>query len=310
MGLGGLFRRPRLAEVCGNLNRITVGKKLQKRFPGFRIPDRERRGRGGREWGGRGGRGGERAGACSCSILFHFRFVLQIQRLRFKWRQRAGLHGFTLPASLMLARAELACVVISLLLASAAARLTDWRIAFENPVTMLASGSITISAFASYALNAEHTHPLPSGWYLALYIDGVLQRVSRVARIEHTFASPEAESLWIHAEVCMEDPYATRIACSSSAFFSVAQQDLPDDAPQDWKLAAPAGTDDLHLGTLGLHAVLALPAAVIRVLAATEHMGCFIGNALEYGTTNASANVTLSRSGCRMRRLATLFCQR
>jgi hypothetical protein len=249
---------------------------------------------------------GERAGAVACSILFYL--ILQNPRLCFKWHQRADLHEITLPASLMLARAELACVIISLLLASAAAHLTDWRIAFEKPVTMLASGSITISAFASYALSAE-SHPLPSGWYLALYIDGVVQHVSRVARIEHTFASPEAESLWIHAEVCMEDPYATRIACSSSAFFSVAQQDLPDDAPQDWKLAAPAGKDDLHLGTLGLHAVLALPAAVIRVLAATEHMGCFIGNELVYSPTNASANVTLSCSGCRVRRLATLFCQ-
>ena len=210
-------------------------------------------------------------------------------------------------APAMLIRAELYYVIISLFITSAAAQLSNWRVAFEKPAMMLASGSITTSAFATYALDTE-LRPLPHGWHLALYVDGVLQHSSRSARFEYTFASSEAESQWIHAEVCVEDAYATRIACSSSAFFSVSQQELPDDASQDWKLDVLTGKDDLHLGTLGLHAILALPAAVIHVFTAIEHMGCFIGNELAYCSKNSTANLTLSCSGCRVRRLATLLC--
>jgi hypothetical protein len=207
----------------------------------------------------------------------------------------------------MLIRAEY-YAIISLLLASAAAQLTDWRVAIEQPVMMIASGSITIMAYASYALDAE-SRSLPDGWHLALYVDGVLLHVSRSVRIEHTFESPEAESLWIHTEVCLEDAHAARIACSSSAFFSVSQRDLPDDASQGWKLDALTGNDNLHIGTLGLHAILALPAAVIHVMTAFEHMDCFIGNKFANAPTNSSVNLTLPCSGRRMRRLETLLRQ-
>ena len=219
------------------------------------------------------------------------------------WLANEQLTIHTAPAMLMRAVSH---VIISLLLTSAAAQLTDWRVAIEKPVMMLASGSITVSAFASYALDTESS-PLPYGWHLALYVDGVLQHASQSARIEHTFASPDAESLWMHAEVCLEDAYAARIACSSSAFFSVSQRELPDDASQGWKLDALTGKDDLHLGTLGLHAILALPAAVIHVLTAIEHMGCLIGNEFAQSPTNLTAKLTLSCSGCRVRRLATLL---
>ncbi len=196
------------------------------------------------------------------------------------WLADEGLKVHSASAMLIHAT-EWSYLIILLMLASAAPHLTDWRVAFEKPAMLHASGNITISAFASYALDVE-PHQLPTSWYLALYVDGVVQHSSRSARLQHTFASPEVESMWIHTEVCIEDPYATRIACSSSSFFSVSQQELPDDVPQDWKLDGLPGKDDLHLGTLGLHAVLALPAAVIRVLGATEHLGCFIGNELAY----------------------------
>jgi hypothetical protein len=177
----------------------------------------------------------------------------------------------------MLIRIELHYAIIFLLLASAATHLTDWRVAFEKPALMLASGSITISAFASHALDTA-LHPLSDGWYMALYVDGVLQHSSPSSRLVHTFTSHTADSLWIHVEVCVEDSFAARVACSASSFFSVSQRELPDDASQDWRLDAPTGGDALHLGTLGFHALLALPAAAVHVFSASEHRGCFIGD--------------------------------
>ncbi len=207
----------------------------------------------------------------------------------------------------MLIRAYSLSFAVILLLASAAAHLTDWRATFEQPAMMLASGGITLSAFASYALETE-LRSLPQGWHLVLYVDGVLQHASRSARLVHSFDTPETESLWIHAEVCIEDTHSARIACSSSAFFSVSQRDLPDDASHDWKLDAITGRDDMHLGTLGLHAVLALPAAVIHMFTAIEHMGCFIGNELVHGIAISIAILTLSCSCRCLRRLAALLC--
>jgi hypothetical protein len=112
---------------------------------------------------------------------------------------------------------------------------------------------------------------------MALYVDGALLHASPSPRLQHTFTSHTAESLWMHVEVCVEDSFAARVACSASSFFSVSQRELPDDASQDWRLDTPAGGDALHMGTLGFHALLALPAAVVHVFTATEHQGCFIG---------------------------------
>ena len=183
------------------------------------------------------------------------------------------------------AQVLLSCGISVLVFGLASALLTDWRVAVENPVIIVGSGSVTISAFASYALELE-PRVLPDGWQLALYVDGLIQNraAARVARIVHTFSSPSDVSIWIHSEVCIEDSFMTRIACSSSAFFSVSQQELPDDAPPDWQLDAPTGRDDVHIGSLGLHAVLALPAAVVHVFTSFEHMGCFIGKELPHAT--------------------------
>jgi hypothetical protein len=141
--------------------------------------------------------------------------------------------------------------------------LPSWKVRMTSPGYLSHENSVYIMAIVLFE-NVVATR-IPVNWHLSVLFNG--KELGQFSTASVDFGVKVHDQQWVKIDICLIDTTSRMVACDHATTLCIPQTLSPLPHPPTAK-AVP-----VHVGTIGFHALTALPDHVDRVLSVSYHQG-------------------------------------